>query len=138
MEKETKVVEISNRELTPMEHLDQWLDKLVFPGKVGDFIEEISNGLTKDEHTRELCFYTDENCYFIHALVRLDDGENYIGCQVNARKTRAGEDWTRGNDLPDGPFNKETWNKIVYAIVNYELVKLTEYVKPPVVPEEVA
>ena len=138
MAEETKVVEISDRELTPMEELDQWLKELVFPGKVSDFIEDVSNDDTKDEHTRELCFYTDQHCYFIHALVRKDDGDNYIGCEVSARKQRAGEDWTRGNDLPDGPFNKETWNRIVYAIVNYELIQLTQYVKPLEVPEEVA
>jgi hypothetical protein len=51
---------------------------------------------------------------------------------------RAGEDWVRGNDLPDGPFSKETWDRIIYAIVRYELVKLTPYKKPESIPEDVA
>ncbi len=136
-DEEKKVVKITDRDLTPMEMLDQWLKELVFPGKVKDFIEEIFDKLTPDEHERELCFYTEKHCYFINVVSR-PNNESYIGCQVNARKSRAGEDWMRGNDLPDGPFNKETWNRIVYAIVNYELVKLTPFRKPDTIPEDVA
>ncbi len=136
-DEENKVIEISHRDLSPMEQLDQWLKELVFPGKVKDFIEEISNKLTRDEHEREMFLYTEEHCYLINAVSRTD-GNHYIGCNVSARKSRAGEDWIRGNDLPDGPFNKETWNKIVYAIVNYELVKLTQFRKPDTIPEDIA
>ncbi|MCK5602495.1 hypothetical protein KAR91_11510 [Candidatus Pacearchaeota archaeon] len=136
-DEENKVVEISHRDLTLMEQLDQWLKKLIFPGKVEDFIEEVSADTFGEEIHRELFLYTDENRYYINAIER-SDGENYIGCNVSARKTRAGEDWTRGNDLPDGPFNKETWNRIIYAIVNYELVKLTPFKKPDTIPEDVA
>ena len=49
---------------------------------------------------------------------------SYLGCGASARKPRAGETWTRGNDLPDGKFCEETWRKIVLAIVRYELVEL--------------
>lgn len=132
-----KIVKISDKEPTLMEQLDQWLKELVFPGKVKDFIEEVSNKLTPNEHEREMFLYTEEHCYLINAITRTD-GKNYIGCNVSSRKSRAGEDWTRGNDLPDGPFNKETWNKIVYAIVNYELVKLSPFRKPDDIPEDVA
>jgi hypothetical protein len=137
MDEESKVVSISHRDLTEMEQLDQWLKELVFPGKVEDFIQEMGGSGDKKEQLREICFYTDENYYFIHASER-HDGKSYIGCQVSARKERAGEDWIRGNDLPDGPFNKETWNRIINAIVNYELVKLTPFKKPDEVPEDVA
>ena len=134
---EDKVVKISHRDLTPMEMLDQWLKELAFPGKVEDFIQELGTKSTTSEIHRELFLYTDENCYYINGIERTN-GDHYIGCGVSARKKRAGEDWVRGNDLPDGPFNKETWNKIVYAIVNYELVKLSPFVKPDEVPEDVA
>ena len=134
---EDKVVEISHRDLTPMEELDQWLKELVFPGLVEDFVEEIAINTLETETHRELFLYTDEYRYYINAIERKDN-KNYIGCNVVARKTRAGEDWTRGNDLPDGPFNKNTWNRIIYAIVNYELVKLTPFKKPDTIPEDVA
>jgi hypothetical protein len=137
-EKEDKVIRIPSKEPTLMEQLDQWLRELLFPGNVEEFIEEISGHGDELQEERALCFYTEEYCYFINAIERFDEGKSYIGCQVNARKERAGEDWTRGNDLPDGPFNKETWNKIIYAIVNYEIVKLSPYRKPNGVPEDVA
>lgn len=50
--------------------------------------------------------------------------ENYLGCTVSTRKPRAGEDWERGSDLPDGKFSRETWEKIKHAIIRYELVKV--------------
>ena len=65
------------------------------------------------------------------AIDRTKD-EGYLGCQVNCRKSRAGEDWVRGNDLPDGKFNKATWDSIVKAIIRYEIVELSKYKKPEV------
>ena len=53
---------------------------------------------------------------------------SYLGCTASTRKPRAGEDWDRGNDLPDGPFNRRTWIKILNGIVKYELVLLA----PPI------
>jgi len=50
-----------------------------------------------------------------------DDG--YLGCISDTRKPRAGEDWNRGNDLADGGYNEETWQKIKDDILAYELVK---------------
>jgi hypothetical protein len=47
-----------------------------------------------------------------------------LGCGASTRKPRSGEDWTRRNDLPDGPFNEKTWRNILGAIVGYELVKI--------------
>lgn len=135
---EDKIVQLTEREMTLMEQLDQWLRELVFPGKVTDFIEEVGGQGNETEEQREVCFYTKDYTYFIHAIERKDEKDSYIGCQVNARKSRAGETWSRGNDLPDGPFNKETWNKIIYAIVNYELVKLSPFSKPDEIPKDIA
>ena len=53
----------------------------------------------------------------------------YLGCVASSRIARSGENWLRGNDLPDGPFSRETFDDIIRAIVGYELVKLD----PPVV-----
>ena len=62
--------------------------------------------------------FTDRNVYTISAT------SNYLGSHVAARKARAGETWTRGNDLPDGKFSEETWQRILLGIVRYELVEL--------------
>jgi hypothetical protein len=58
-----------------------------------------------------------------------------MGCVVSCRKPRAGEDWTRGNDLPDGAYCYETWIKIKNAIIKHELVKVAKKVRN--VPDEV-
>ena len=52
--------------------------------------------------------------------------KGYLGCTVIARKSRAGEDWVRGNDLADGKYCKETWEKIKNNIISYELVKIVK------------
>lgn len=69
--------------------------------------------------------YTDRNVYTI-VFREADPGDphTYFGCQVSSRKPLAGENWTRGNDLPDGKFSEETWRKMVGAIASYELVPL--------------
>jgi len=132
-----KIIEISEKELTLMQQLDQWIAELVFPGDIKNFIQELEGSGDGVEIKRKLCFYTEEHQYIINAIER-PDGKSYLGCGVLTRKERAGEDWKRGNDLPDGPFNKETWNRIIYAIVNYELVKLTPFQRPDEIPEDVA
>jgi len=58
--------------------------------------------------------YTQRHCYF---FVVKDD---YLGCMASSRKPRPGEDWTRGNDLPDGKFSLETLRAIMGAVVFYE------------------
>ncbi len=136
---EEKVVSITGKEPTKMEMLDQWLKELIFPGVVSDFIQEKSGKDDTNEVVREICFYTKEHQYAINAIERFDGDDNsYLGCQVSTRKARAGEDWMRGNDLPDGKFTKKTWDIIINAIVSYELVKLSVYQKPDSIPEETA
>jgi len=53
-----------------------------------------------------------------------DDG--YLGCIVTTRKPRAGEDWNRGNDLADGSYSKETFDRIICDIVAFELVRVVK------------
>jgi hypothetical protein len=124
-------------EISKMELLNQWIAELVYPGIGIDFIQEIQGTGEPGKTTRTFCFYTDKHRYLINAISE-DDKPGYLGCTVTARKRRAGENWTRGNDLPDGPFNKETWNRIIYAIVNYELIKLSKFTKPKAIPPEIA
>ena len=61
--------------------------------------------------------------YHIVAIER--EGQNgYLGCTVSNLTPLAGEDWTRGNDLADGPLTVETWEKIKDDIIAYEVLPL--------------
>lgn len=80
----------------------------------------------KHEDDRYGCkFYTDSHSYHISIRVpkSLDDN-GYAGCTSSTRKSRVGEDWDRGSDLPDGNYSQETFNKIDKGIIRYELKTL--------------
>ena len=87
------------------------------------------------ENILRLTLYTRDYSYHISARLpnveKMGDGEmlsvdGYLGCQAQCRKPRAGEDWTRGSDLPDGSYSEETWRRIINAIIAYELVKVVK------------
>jgi len=67
--------------------------------------------------------YTESHRYRINARDSNED-DGYLGCTSSVRKPRAGENWTRGNDLADGKFTRATWERIKNDIVAYELVKI--------------
>lgn len=70
-------------------------------------------------------FFTNTHEYNISARYPSDgDLRGYLGCIATTRKSRAGEDLCRGNDLPDGPYCEKTWKMILGAIVGYELVNI--------------
>lgn len=73
--------------------------------------------------------YTETHSYRISAIDRSED-EGYLGCTATMRKPLAGENGTRGNDLADGKFIRETWNRIKDDIIAYELVKLAPKIEP--------
>lgn len=89
-----------------------------------------------DEGILRFVLYTNENSYQIVGSVskykvQPEPSENYaplwhtyLGCVASSRTPRAGEDWTRGNDLADGSLTPETWASILGDIVSYELVKV--------------
>lgn len=52
----------------------------------------------------------------------------YLGCISNTRKPRVGEDWTRGHDLPDGYFCRETWESIKDRIIKSEMEPISKYI----------
>jgi hypothetical protein len=56
--------------------------------------------------------------------------DTYLGCVASSRIERAGENWTRGSDLPDGKFSHETFDEIMRAIVAYEMVDLEPVLEP--------
>jgi len=78
-----------------------------------------------DENRFNVRFYTDTHIYSISGYEPIDSNpKGYLGCTSSTRKARVGEDWNRGNDLPDGGYSKETFDKIVRGIVAYELKSL--------------
>ena len=110
--------------------LAQWIKPLCrFNKDFEDFIEA-----DYKEKKLYLKIYTKEHKYNISARLdvgKLGNGEmlaidGYLGCIGTVRKPRAGEDWTRGNDLADGSYSKETWDRIVRDILAYELVKVVK------------
>lgn len=136
---EDKVVEIQE---TKMEQLDKWVHDLVYPGIASDFIHKTKSFEHNTDQgvkqiIKDFCFYTSEFKYRFYANDRSSD-DGYLGCVVTARKMRAGEDWNRGNDLADGPFDETTWLSILTSIVNYELVQLSKFTKPTDTPEDIA
>jgi hypothetical protein len=128
---------MSGKKLT-MYDFDKWLEDLVFPREVDDFIEVLYDGGQGEDNgnfemKKKVLFYTYNNQYCITAIER-GIGDGYLSCDVSARKARPGEDWKRGNDLPDGPFNTKTLEQIKNGIIAYELEQLS--VKRPQDPME--
>lgn len=115
------VDELRQQMLTWLEELKTW-----YPSsqqKWEDYIE--GEDCSPDEYRITIAIYTDRHRYSISASTK-----NYLGCIAQTRKPRAGEDHTRGNDLPDGKFNRDTWDRIIRAIVSYELVAKVKPQKP--------
>ena len=85
-------------------------------------------------------FYTKEHRYVINArpystreslsrdgkVIGASNYPAYLGATGSCRKPRAGESWNRGNDLPDGKYSRETWERIKNAIITYELVRVSK------------
>jgi len=104
------------------ETLKDWVGRGLSYANWDRDVEVVEHDTTKDGESVRIRIYTETNSYSISAC--LAPGKSYLGCIASSRKPRAGEDWTRGNDLPDGEFWEETWRKILAAIVGYELVKI--------------
>ena len=84
---------------------------------------ELENNKPENERDYQYVFCTANHQYRIHVT------PTYLGCTATSRVWRAGEDWHRGNDLPDGKFCRRIWERIKNAIIQYELVKLEEPVE---------
>ena len=119
--------------------LGKWLKPLCRFDKIEDFV--LSD---YKEKTLRLKIFTKDHSYSI--VAKLPEVENdgtplekgqerkvvrhgYLSCIAQTRKPRAGEDWNRGNDLADGSYSRETFEKIAHNIIAYELVKIVKPVK---------
>ena len=115
--------------------LVQWLEPLCRYNKLEDFIQVDYKKIPRHTTGNDLflTMYTKDNQYNIHAYPKHNEEESgYLGCTVTTRKPRAGEDWTRGNDLADGGYTKEIWDRILNNIISYELVKVAKPKHPEV------
>ncbi len=88
------------------------------------------------EKKLKISMFTNENVYHITGVDK-DGKDGYLGATMSHRKPSAGETWTRGRDLADGKFNKETWEKIKDNIISCELVPLKISPAPDVTEEKV-
>lgn len=119
-----------------MENLRSWLQEICRLSNDIPFVRWDTRNTTSggiEFHTK-VFIYTHNNRYSIVATTK-KDGSSYLGCGVTCRKPRAGETWERGNDLSDGSFTRETWEKIKNDIIAYELVKVAKPVQQSVVTE---
>ena len=117
-----------------IEDLRESIKLLIFPGEFEEFVNTVKEFTSNGEQIVEYVLFTNEFKYKLFAIQR-DKGSSYLSCQVSARKSRAGEDWNRGNDLRDGPLEMETWNQITRDMINYEIVRLSPYRKPDTRPD---
>lgn len=107
------------------EQLEEWLKDIAIWGRSKDrfrFSEKDGRGsviFCSATHTYHLSFT-----------------DTYLGATVTSRIARPGEGWLRGNDLPDGAFSRETFDKIIRAVAAYELVPLDPEVASVGVAEE--
>ncbi len=99
-------------------HFLEWLKEIVYYGDIGDYVEFVED--SNPPNITKVRVYTHDYKYVIVAK------ENYLGCVYVCRKPRAGEGWSRGRDLPDGKFNRKTWEKIKNSIIKHELVKIAK------------
>ena len=67
--------------------------------------------------------YVGDHRYNFSCHIR-PSGDNYLGGSFSTTQYRVGEDWMRGNDLPDGSFNKRTFDAIIRSILRTEFKAL--------------
>ena len=97
--------------MSNIENFKKWVRKDLYPITGLIVIEQETSDVVR------LFLYTATNRYNIVAK----EIEEYLGCTSSSRKSRPGEDWNRGNDLPDGKLSKKTWHRILCGIVRYEM-----------------
>ena len=105
--------------------LVEWLGEIVPYGQIDKYTRKTREGIetspyNTDRHANHVNYIicTAEHRYAISAT------PTYLGCIASATRQRPGENWTRGNDLPDGSFCRETWESIKNRIIGFEMVKL--------------
>lgn len=113
---------INSDELEVLDHkLYGWLSKLTKYGRIDKTMLILYK---ESENTFNIKFWTTNYQYNICAIPSRPNKMSYLGCTMNSRISRVGENWFRGSDLADGQFSEETFNKISYDIVSCEIKHL--------------
>lgn len=78
---------------------------------------------SRDTHRLVVSIFTRSRRYYriVAKEEDIDGRVGYLGCQFGNSYPLAGEDHSRGNDLPDGQLNEDTWNRIIRSIISREL-----------------
>ena len=97
---------------------NEWLPQICYD------IEKYIHIIEDSENKFKFRIYDDNRYYAI--VCHTDTPDGYLGCIMSSRKTRAGEDWTRGSDYPDGKFTIETWEEIKNSIIKRNLEALSD------------
>lgn len=106
--------------MASISNLKSWISSLRYANWDRDVLIE-----EETETNLRIQVFTDVHSFQISASEPSDIRPNgYLGCIASCRKPRAGEDWTRGSDLSDGPLSLETWHHILGDIISYEMVKV--------------
>ena len=96
----------------------QWIKDYV---RYGNVDSQVIISLNEDKKSFSCKLFTQDNKYSISGTLPTNNSQGYLGCIYTQRKPRVGEDWVRGNDLPDGVYNKDTFLKIMRSIIKTEL-----------------
>lgn len=126
--KKPKLLTLDEKYDEAKRQLTFWLDDAF--GDVGvdwnnyfiDIENEPTPGEERSRNFRAYVFLGDHR-YSISGHIS-ENREGYLGCICSSIRYRTGENWTRGNDLADGKFNKETFDKIIRDILRMEFKKL--------------
>lgn len=102
----------------------KWLNYIV--GGNGNVDSKVLIFNYPSDNNRFKCyFYSNDYVYTISGCkANKNNIGGYLGCIVSTRKSRPGENWHRGHDLPDGPYSKETFDLIIHKIIANELKDL--------------
>jgi hypothetical protein len=85
------------------------------------YIGERHIQIVDDESFKHIYLHTEEHRYAITFRETTIEKRGYLGCIARCRRQKVGEDWTRGNDLADGPDTIETLDSILFDIAGYEI-----------------
>jgi hypothetical protein len=106
-------------------------------------IKEGDKTTLKDRYF-QVNIYLGEHRYKISASIKeesMSGDKDYLGCTCVLTRWHRGETHHRGRDLPDGKFNKETFDHIAKAILTNEFLPLEtsdrDILTPPAIQQEV-
>ncbi|KKM82923.1 hypothetical protein LCGC14_1314580 [marine sediment metagenome] len=118
--------------MASIEDLKTWFDR-----DLGRFAKWDTHILAEKPYAAGEIGKSEHVCYpfsfFTHThkwrMVLINRAEPSLMCNSDTRKPRAGEDWTRGRDMTEGPLNEETWRAFLAEIVSYEIIEISGFAR---------